>query len=148
MSRMDDYNYYRDARTQGPAQKPKLYVWACTECGTLDERCDCDADMVDAEEELPTKWEVCPVCDGHGKHVNPSIDAGGLNPEWADDPDFMQDYMDGHYDQTCNYCRGRTTVEVVDLDKLDPERRAAYERQCQQEDDDRRLQMAELAMGC
>ena len=148
---MNDYidrlNYLNDSRTQGPAKKPVLYVWACSNCGTLDEKCDCDADMVDAEEMLPTKWEVCPVCRGEGKHVNPGIDAGGLSADYANDPDFMDDYMDGVYDVPCNRCKGKRVVAVVDWNALDDDRKAAYEKQLKEEADDAALQRAELAMG-
>ena len=31
------------------------------------------------EVELELEWEVCPTCEGRGKHVNPSIDAHGIS---------------------------------------------------------------------
>lgn len=59
-------------------------------------------------------WEICPLCEGHGKHVNPSIDASGLTSEdFAEDPDFADDYMSGAYDVTCNQCHGRGSVVVL-----------------------------------
>ncbi len=128
---IDNYNYYRDARTQGKANPPILY-------------------MDDGSEvELPVKWEVCPVCNGKGSHVNPSIDAGGLSAEaFCDDPEFAESYMAGMYDQQCNRCDGRTTVPGVNWDALTSEQSAQYEAQLRDEADARAEQLAELAMGC
>lgn len=33
------------------------------------------------ELELPGHYEVCPRCEGKGKHVNPAIDGNGLSAE-------------------------------------------------------------------
>jgi hypothetical protein len=58
-----------------------------------------------------TQWEVCPVCSGEGRTVNPNIDAQGLTAEdFRDDPDFLQDYMSGTYDITCRCCDGLRVV--------------------------------------
>ncbi len=41
---------------------------------------------------VPIKKEVCPVCEGHGIHVNPAIDSHGISSEeFWDDPDFGGD---------------------------------------------------------
>lgn len=85
----EDRNYYRDRRTQATLiQKPKG----------------------------PHHWEVCDLCEGRGKVVNPSIDASGLSAEdFAEDPDFAEGYMSGRYDIVCPQCRGRTTIPVSDF---------------------------------
>ncbi len=81
---------------------------------------------------LPTTWEVCPLCQGDGHHVNPSIDAHGLSAEdFYDDPDFAEDYFSGVYDQPCNECHGRTTVKVANLEAMPEELRDAYQQQCE-----------------
>ena len=130
MTTMDDLNYARDPRTQGPAEAPVVY---------MDDG---------SEEPLPMKWAVCPVCDGKGSHVNPSIDANGISREqFEDDPDFAEQYWNGTYDQTCTRCKGRTTVPVVDEDACDSLLLAMYRRQQQEEADDRRTQLAEMGMG-
>jgi hypothetical protein len=60
---------------------------------------------------LRMKYAVCGVCNGRGKHVNPSIDSHGLSSEDFDnDPDFAEDYFSGVYDVTCYECNGRTTI--------------------------------------
>ncbi len=129
MTAIEDMNYYNDQRTLPAARQPILFT-------------------DDGEEiELPMKWVVCGICNGKGKHVNPSIDAGGLSAEMMDDVDFLDDYHAGTYDVTCNGCNGRTTVPAVDWDALTPEQSAAYKSQLQDEADDLACQRSELAMG-
>ena len=126
-------NYINDPRTQGPAKIPTLYVE--------------HDDGTSEEIELPTHWEVCPVCDGEGKHVNPSIDAGGINPA-DEDPEFLEDYMSGVYDVVCNHCGGRTTVREVDVDAMSPELRQAYEDDLRFEAEYEAERRAEFLLGC
>lgn len=68
----------------------------------------------------PMKWEVCPQCRGAGTS---SAYLGAFTGEemYELGDDFREDYMDGHYDRVCDVCVGRTTVQVVDEDKLTPE---------------------------
>lgn len=110
--------------------------------------CD-DGTHYDVECELPWRYDVCPVCEGKGTHVNPSIDASGLTAaDFDDDPDFRDDYMSGHYDQTCNRCQGKRVVPVVDEERADPDDlkrldddaadEAAYRAEC----------AAEIRAGC
>ena len=57
------------------------------------------------------KYIVFPVCEGEGKTVNPSIDAHGLTHEdFAEDPDFAEDYRNGMYDIPCRACHGKRVV--------------------------------------
>lgn len=81
---VEDRNYYRDPRvTARRAKRP----------------------------DSPFKWVVCDLCDGRGTVVNPAIDADGLTAEdFADDPDFADDYRSGVYDIQCPRCGGRTTI--------------------------------------
>lgn len=127
--RLENLNYARDHRNR---RGPRLVV-----------------EIDEVEHELPTKWEVCSVCDGEGKHVNPSIDCNGLSAEdFDEDPDFAEAYFDGAYDVPCNRCNGRSTERVVDWDKVPPELRAAYERQAREEADYQAERWAEIRMGC
>lgn len=131
---MSDLNYLTDARNQ-PAASRVLYL----------EREDGSTDEI----ELPTTWAVCSVCNGEGKHVNPSIDCGGLTADdFHDDPDFESDYFGGVYDVTCNRCNGRTTERVVDWNALTDEQREAYENQLEGEASDRAEHLAEIRAGC
>ena len=90
----------------------------------------------DRDFELPFRWEVCGTCRGKGRHVNPAIDADhGITPEeFAEDPDFAEDYFSGVYDVPCSECGGRRVVpELRDpCPELDDYRRGEYEyrRQC------------------
>lgn len=74
------------------------------------------------ERELPTRWELCDVCDGKGTHVNPNIDRQGLTgDDFHDDPDFFDNYRRGDYDIPCNRCGGRRVIAVVDEDACEAE---------------------------
>lgn len=130
MTALENYNIASDPRSQGPAEVPVVYM----DDGT--------------EEPLPMKWALCPVCDGKGSHVNPSIDACGVSREqFEDDPDFAEQYWNGTYDQICTRCKGRTTVPVIDEDSCDSLLLAMYRRQLQDQADDRACQLAEIRMG-
>ena len=78
-----------------------------------------DGFAVDEREDLicPAKATVCPVCDGKGSHVNPSIDSHGIGQEEFDeDPQFQQDYFSGVHDISCSTCKGKRVV----LAPIDP----------------------------
>jgi len=101
--------------------------------------------------EVPIKYKVCPTCRGKGKHVNPSIDAGGLSSEdFYDDPDFAEDYMSGTYDVTCYDCGGIRVVPEINHEYLNDEQKSAVEclndrLRCEAES--RACERAERAMG-
>ncbi len=133
--RMENLNYAADPRNCELAKTPVLYF--------------VDEDGCDSEIKLPTKWEVCGVCSGRGTHVDPAIDCCGLSAEdFNDDPEFLDDYFNGQYDQRCNRCGGRTTIEVVDLDDMNEVHREAYEQQLRDEANDRACYLAEVRAGC
>lgn len=79
-----------------------------------------DVDEVETSTEFPAKFEVCDLCDGKGKHVNPNIDAGGICEDdefWDDDMDEETGesrYMRGDYDVPCNCCGGKRVVLTID----------------------------------
>ena len=100
------------------------------------------------EIELPTKWEICDLCNGEGRHVNPSIDAGGISGEaFLEDPDFAEDYMAGAYDVACNACGGAGKVKVPDYDQLTEDQRKALEEQQMADAAYEAERRAELIMG-
>ena len=132
---IENINYFNDHRTQGSAaEKHILYYYN-------------EATGEDKKIELPTHWEVCDVCHGEGRHVNPNIDCGGISEEMEDDPDFRENYMSGMYDVTCYTCGGKRVVKGVDWDALSDEHRKAYEDQLQQAHNDHLENLAELRMG-
>lgn len=60
--------------------------------------------------------EVCPVCQGRGKHSqNLGAFAGDEMDEMGDE--FRQDYIAGYYDTQCEECKGLRVVEVLDRTK-------------------------------
>lgn len=66
------------------------------------------------EIKVPIKFEVCPICNGKGKHIDPLIDAHGISAkEFEDDPNFYEEYRSGYYDVDCYKCGGRNVVPVV-----------------------------------
>lgn len=86
-----------------------------------------DNDGIETEHVLPGRWEVCARCRGEGKHVNPAVDGNGLSAEdFAEDPDFREDYMSGVYDVVCEFCEGRRVVAVLDEEQCSAEQLAAY----------------------
>lgn len=82
----------------------------------------------DEELEIAARYEVCDRCRGEGKHVNPAIDGNGITQSEALDldEDFWESYRDGAYDVTCEECRGKRVVLVVDEDSADRATLALY----------------------
>lgn len=68
-------------------------------------------------------WAVCGTCSGRGTHVNPSIDAHGITgEEFAQDPDFADDYFSGAYDVTCYECGGKRVAPALSPQSSEDER--------------------------
>lgn len=105
--------------------------------------------------EIPFKWCVCPTCRGNGSHVNPSVDCNGLTAEdFAEDPDFMEDYFNGRYDVTCVECSGDRVVPEISRDGVDKDVAKLIDEVQKQMDDDahyeaisRDERLAEMRMG-
>ena len=92
-----------------------------------------DDDGDEIETEFAIKFCVCQRCRGKGSHCNPSIDGNGLTREdFAEDPDFAEDYFRGVYDLPCHECDGRRVVPEMasDPDKLEGEQAEAYRFAC------------------
>lgn len=74
-------------------------------------------------------WIICPVCQGEGKTVNPSIDAHGLTAEdFQEDPDFSEQYLAGSFDIRCRSCSGAGKIResrIEDLHQAAADRRLA-----------------------
>ncbi len=86
-----------------------------------------DADGDEVQHVLPGKYEVCPRCEGAGKHDHPAFANGFTGEEMAEDPDFAEDYRGGRYDVTCERCAGDRVVVVVDEEKCTAVQLAALE---------------------
>ena len=86
----------------------------------------------DEPRELPFKWEICGTCRGHGKS---SAYLGAYTASEMDEagPEFMEDYMNGFYDRTCDHCGGGGKVKVADLSRMSKADRAAYRTQLRED---------------
>ncbi len=139
-------NYYSDPRVRA---LDKWYVSLNdSKMKAVIKLCD-DEDGNEEEFEVPFKYEVCGICDGKGTHVNPSVDCDGLTAEdFAEDPGFLEDYMSGCFDQTCNACGGKRVEAIMDRDNCDPKILERFDTQRAEEADFRRMQDYERRMGC
>ena len=73
------------------------------------------------EHELPARFVVCPRCEGHGTHLNPSIGqhcytAEEFRREFDDEEAAEYFKRGGLYDVSCEQCHGARVVAVVDED--------------------------------
>lgn len=76
--------------------------------------------------ELPSKFVVCPNCEGHGTHLNNSMrnHAYSLEEfEYEFDEEEKEHYFrrGGMYDVVCEACGGNRVVSIVDEDRLSSE---------------------------
>lgn len=105
---------------------------------------------------FPCKMAACTTCDGTGRHVNPSIDAGGLTQsDFDDDPGFREEYFSGMYDVTCYACDGAKSWPVVDVEALHPDELPLYQKFVEWREGIEREEAAyaaerraEIRMGC
>lgn len=86
-----------------------------------------DNEGCEVQHVLPGKYEVCPRCEGVGKHDNPAFSNGITSDEMAEDPDFAEDYCGGRYDVECGLCKGKRVVCVPDEQKCTLEQLSALE---------------------
>lgn len=102
--------------------------------------------MPDGTITVPMEYEVCGLCQGSGKTVNPNIDCGGISQEdFDEDPDFEQDYFSGRYDITCTRCRG---LRVESIPKFPKWLEKMVDDRDQAQMDNIRDECQERAMGC
>jgi hypothetical protein len=138
---MNNYNYYSDRRVRvmdttlwvpNMNGKDEVYI---PDGGTFHEAMQ-DYEQNDILEMLNQRWDdelerfvvrvkidicVCDQCGGTGTMVNPSIDAGGISAhEFAEDPDFAEDYFSGRYDVPCSECNGLRVVGEPQWDLSNP----------------------------
>jgi hypothetical protein len=140
--RVENYNYHKDNRVNVIDQSSFLSV----------DEDNMVADVIMNDECIGTihvRYEVCPTCDGRGKHVNPSIDAHGIPQRRFDrDPQFAREYHSGMYDQACNECDGERVVPRPDPRGSDEEEvYEEYMSRLEAKRDHMRERAAERAMG-
>ncbi len=126
-------NYYTDSRVMA-GEKSKWYK------EIDEEKMLALVEIDEVEEWIPFEYEVCPLCEGKGKHVNPSIDCNGLTAEdFAEDPDFLEEYKSGRYDVPCYECRGKRVVPSTTDERI--------LRWMEEEAEFQRISAAERRMG-
>lgn len=111
MYTMEDRNYYSDHRVRARGKKwyshfdqDKMIATVIFDNGEGEE----------VKRTVKCKFDVCETCNGKGSHVNPSIDCCGLSSDdFAEDPDFAEDYFSGTFDVPCYECGGQRVVPVV-----------------------------------
>lgn len=92
-------------------------------------------EMVDGcveEVELPSRFEVCSRCEGHGTHEHPAFDNGITSSEWNGpdwDDESRETYMRGGYDVQCEACKGARVVSVLDRERCTAEQLKLWEQQ-------------------
>ena len=162
---LEERNYMMDRRTnaknafEGYDPRSKTITVSFTKYLDDDDMYEDEDGNWHEEEEvtlrLPAKMEVCDLCSGSGKVVNPSIDAGGLTQDDFDrDPDFEEEYFSGAYDIGCPQCNGNNVMPVVNEAALDDEQKKKYYEFLEKESSeaaereaDRRTMMAEMGYG-
>lgn len=96
---------------------------------------------------LPYRFEICSVCDGHGKS-SAYLGAYTADEMAEQGPDFREEYMAGAYDRTCDECRGDGKVMVADRSRMTAAQIKAYDEELDDEAEWRAEVEAERRMGC
>lgn len=132
---IENYNYWRDPRV----------IASMVDTGKVIEEDGRRYILLDEEDPIKVLccWGVCDMCNGNGKHINPSIDCCGLSSE---DMDF-EDYTSGVYDITCAKCKGLRVVPIVDRQYADLVMLERYDAWMKDEWDSARESAAERSMG-
>lgn len=158
---LEDWNYYNDPRVIASLRSRAWTVDAMSRgLVSLTLREDIASSLIEdgcypedwtGELTLAATAVVCDTCSGHGKVVDPAIDAGGIGADddfWVDDYDEetgTSRYHRGDYDIVCPACRGLRVV-------FEPEfpRTVAAVIEAWQRDEDAHLRecLAERRMGC
>ena len=101
---------------------------------------------------LPSKFEVCSGCNGHGTHLNRNIGEHAYTQEEFDEVFSDEDRKEyfkrgGIYDVTCETCNGTRVEEVVDETACPADLLKKYQKYQQDKYDYERECAAERAMG-
>jgi predicted methyltransferase len=103
-------------------------------------------------EHLPAKFVVCGTCEGRGKAMTRSMREHAYTEEEMAEagPEFLEDYMGGRYDTTCDECEGEKVVKELDEERAErdcPELLARYREFLDDEAEYARIAAAERRMG-
>ncbi len=95
---------------------------------------DDDGEETEETFTFPAKYEVCPECEGTGTELIEGLKGVAFTSEefaecFDDDEDREAYFNPGsHYHTSCSHCVGRTTVLVVNEEKLSAEEKKDYDR--------------------
>jgi DnaJ-class molecular chaperone len=91
-------------------------------------------------------WEICGACEGHGRS---SAYLGAFTCDDMDEagPEFMEDYMAGHYDRSCEHCNGAGKISVIDRDRAPAAILAKIDEAAREEAEYQAMVRAERRMG-
>jgi len=80
--------------------------------------------------ELPMKFSICSVCEGHGKYVDPNIDRHGITSSELEEmeQEELDAYFGGSYDVDCKACKGTGKQVEVDETLLNEEQKETYKK--------------------
>jgi RecJ-like exonuclease len=68
--------------------------------------------------EHPAKWGICDRCEGDGTTGNPAYNGLSCSGEFMqENPEFLEEYMDGKYDILCPSCKGSGKVLIPSTDE-------------------------------
>lgn len=113
-------------------------------------------ETIEESHDLPSKFEVCDDCEGHGSVLNESMRNHAYTAEEfaeAFDEEEAAEYSrhGGRYDVKCPTCQGKNVVSVVDTDHLSPEQAkvfAIWEEQGAEEAREREYDRRTYLMEC
>jgi hypothetical protein len=116
MSRLENYNYWNDARVVASLCSPMYKVTPHGGGRVAVTFTDYIAESLQERALLPegsstliveAEFELCGMCSGSGSVVNPSIDCCGIvEDDFRDDREFEADYFAGAFDIQCPECAG------------------------------------------
>ncbi len=99
--------------------------------------------------DVPGKWAICGCCHGNGSHAH-AVDGNGLSSEMEQDPEFMEEYLQGAYDKSCEVCGGDGKVIIPDEERFNQDHKflmEAWNTHCEEMAQIDAIVAAERAMG-
>lgn len=77
--------------------------------------------------DIPSHKEVCPRCRGEGHHDHEAFSNGLTQADFAEDPEFAEQYRRGLYNVPCSRCQGIRVIDVPDRERCSASQLAVVE---------------------